>query len=305
LRYFWNFMKDLRVAAVCMRAAPSQVEKNLEKIRSLALEAAARGAQFVCFPELSVTGYILKEPSRAYEGMTWAQALDRLCAVAREARIVLMAGLIEGADDGKPFITQAVAGPEGLIGLYRKTHLSPMEKRVYQAGQEAVIFTYGATRFGLQLCYETHFPEISTVMALQGAHVLFLPHASPRGTAEEKVMSWFRHLPARAFDNGLFLVACNQVGHIKGGMTFPGAALVLGPDGRLLSRYAGEKEHILLADLKSQDLKGVKEHTMRYFLPHRRPELYKGILNGLIWPTPDPGDHPSGQDKKKGAKNTT
>ncbi len=57
---------------------------------------------------------------------------------------------------------------------------------------------------GLELCYESHFPEISTVLCLKGAEILFMPHASPRGDPDGKMKSWLRHLPSRAFDNGSF-----------------------------------------------------------------------------------------------------
>ncbi len=65
---------------------------------------------------------------------------------------------------------------------------------------------------GIQLCYDAHFPELSTRMAVNGADIIFMPHASPRGTPSQKLTSWLRHLTARAFDNGVFIVACNQNG---------------------------------------------------------------------------------------------
>ena len=67
------------------------------------------------------------------------------------------------------------------------------------------MFHEGDLTFGLELCYESHFPEISTVLCLKGAEILFMPHASPRGEPDEKMKSWLRHLPSRAFDNGVFV----------------------------------------------------------------------------------------------------
>jgi predicted amidohydrolase len=197
-------------------------------------------------------------------------------------RIVLMAGIVEVVDAGSlPYITQIIAGPNGLIGAYRKTHLGPTETATYRPGQKIDVFKTGKTTFGVQLCYEGHFPEISTQMALMGADMLFIPHASPRGAPEEKLESWMRHLPARAFDNGIFVIACNQVGACGGGLTFPGVAVIFGPDGRLLARYVGIREHILYADLRDESLQNVRRHRMRYFLPERRPLLYeKASLNG-------------------------
>jgi N-carbamoylputrescine amidase len=115
-------------------------------------------------------------------------------------------------------------------------------------------------------------------MALIGADILFVPHASPRGNPEEKLQSWLRHLEARAFDNGVFVLACNQVGKTEEGFWFPGVAVVLGPDGRVLAKYVGEEEKILFATLDAEMLHDVRLHRMKYFLPQRRPELYKRIL---------------------------
>jgi N-carbamoylputrescine amidase len=116
-------------------------------------------------------------------------------------------------------------------------------------------------------------------MALKGAEAIFMPHASPRGTPEEKTQSWLRHLPGRAFDNGLFVVACNQAGSTREGFTFPGVALALDPMGNLITRYAGEDEEMLIADLKRDQVKEVRGHRLRYFIPHRRPELYKRLTS--------------------------
>ncbi len=275
-------MDDLKVAVVCMDAIPGEAEKNLRKIRSFALEASANGADIVCFPELSVTGYILKHPHNAYAGIDSGRAIDRLTRLAQEARLLVIAGLIENSDGPRPFITQVIAGPYGLVGLHRKTHLSPPEKMAYLAGTEIEVYSYRNTTLGVQLCYEAHFPEISTIMALMGADIIFLPHASPRGTPSEKLKSWLRHLPARAFDNGFFLVACNQVGETDEGISSPGVALVLGPDGQILERYAGPDEKLIFARLEPEKLENLRQHRMKYFLPQRRPELYRGLVETTI-----------------------
>jgi N-carbamoylputrescine amidase len=271
-------MEDLRVAAVCMNAEPGEVNSNLTRMRAFATEASAEGAQIVCFPELCVTGYVLKNPDEVYRGLDPEEILKRLLHMAEETGLFLIAGLIQISSGQRPWITQIITGPEGLVGLHKKSHLSPAEKDNYQAGQEIKAFKCGNTTIGVALCYEAHFPEISTILALLGADILFFPHASPRGNPKDKSQSWLRHLPGRAFDNGAFVVACNQVGDTSKGFCFPGVALVLGPDGRVLAKYTGDEEKILFADLKAEELSNTREHRMKYFIPQRRPELYKRIV---------------------------
>ncbi len=272
-------MDDLRIAAVCMQCVPGEIESNLERVETMAQEASANGAGMICFPELCVTGYIQEGPEAIYGPEEMHEIAERLLSIAENSRIVLMAGLIEISNSGKPYIAHMVAGPEGRVGCYRKTHLGPTETMRYGQGESLDVFTFGKTRFGIELCYEGHFPEISTRMALKGADILFIPHASPRGEPEEKLESWMRHLPARAFDNGVFVVACNQVGDAGGRLVFPGVAVAFGPDGRVLAQYLGKAEYILYVDLRNQFLRDVRRHRMRYFLPGRRPALYRRKLS--------------------------
>ena len=116
-------MDALKVAAVCMNAEPGEVEKNLDRIQSFVLQASTEGADIVCFPELSATGYILKSPEDVYNGLDSGSVMERLGRIAQEAHLVIIAGLIEILPGAKPYITQLIAGPAGLVGLYRKTHL--------------------------------------------------------------------------------------------------------------------------------------------------------------------------------------
>jgi len=274
-------MDDIKIAAVCMHSIPGGIERNLARMESFVSKAAADSADIVCFPELSISGYLTTEPDRLYPASLYEEIVGRISDLASAAGLLILAGAIEVPSSGKPYITQVVAGPQGLLGCYRKTHLSPPEKDAYAAGQTLGLFHYGGVTFGLQLCYEAHFPELSTVMALGGADVVLMPHASPWGTPEEKLQSWLRHLPGRAFDNALFVVACNQVGTTPQGLSFPGVALCLSPAGRLIGRYTGAREDMLSVVLEGNALKNAREHRMGYFLPHRRPELYKGLLQAL------------------------
>jgi predicted amidohydrolase len=128
--------------------------------------------------------------------------------------------------------------------------------------------------FGIQLCYDAHFPELSTRMALNGADVIFIPHASPRGTPEDKYHSWLRHLKARAFDNSVFIVAVNQVGDNGNGLAFPGIAVAISPSGEVMDKKLCENEDMLVVELKEDLLTRVRSSFMHFFLPNRRKDLF-------------------------------
>jgi len=272
-------MHDLVVAAVCMHSEPGEVEKNLERMDSFVREASEKAAHAVLFPELSISGYTLKEPQKIYDLARSGRIVEKIVHMARDEKLIIMAGTVEILQEGRPHIMQVVAGPDGVLGLYRKTHLSPPEKEKYGEGESLDVFRAGDLTFGLELCYESHFPEISTALSLKGAEILFMPHASPRGAPDEKMKSWLRHLPSRAFDNGVFVVACNQVGTTKEGFTFPGVILALDPQGRVMESYAGNEEKMVFVELKAKVLEETRAHRMKYFIPHRRKDLYKDLIS--------------------------
>jgi N-carbamoylputrescine amidase len=199
--------------------------------------------------------------------------------MARESGIVILAGLLEKDADGRVFASQVVASEDGLLGVYRKCHLSPLEQKLYSPGDALPVFHFRGATFGIELCYDTHFPELSTLLTLRGAEILFCLHASPRGTPEEKQRSWMRHLSARAYDNAVFVVACNQTGGNNDGLEFPGLAFALNPSGEVIEEDISGDEGILIADLTAVELDHVRDNRMRYFFPNRRPELYAGLAS--------------------------
>jgi N-carbamoylputrescine amidase len=268
-------MHSLRIAAVVFNAPRNRTRENLERMEGWVAAARRAGAEIVCFPELNITGYGVDPGLREAAEFLPGEAGRRLLAMAARHQTIILAGLVEKEADGRVFASHLVAGPQGLLGVYRKLHIAPPEKNLFDAGQAAPVFEAAGVRFGIQLCYDAHFPELATRTALDGAELIFMPHASPRGTPEEKRDSWMRHLPARAFDNAVFVVACNQTGHNGAGLAFPGLAVVIGPDGRVIAAATDGQEGVLVADLDAERLAAVRSHPMRYFLPNRRPEIYR------------------------------
>ncbi|MFP4476329.1 MAG: nitrilase-related carbon-nitrogen hydrolase [Desulfatibacillaceae bacterium] len=269
---------DLRMAAVTMHCPVGCADRNLAALSAYAREAAAGGASLVCFPELALTGYAVREGSGIEPLAVPGPHTSALGDLARELGVILLAGAAVATDTGSMFASHLVAFTDGSIRQYKKVHLNPVETRLFREGNEVSIFDVGGMSFGIQLCYDAHFPELSQIMALAGADVLFMPHASPRGTPEEKLESWKRHLPARAFDNGVYVVAVNQCGDNGAGLSFPGLAVVFGPDGKVLRQKTDDLPGILYADLSSSLLEGVRGHSMRYFLPRRNPEAYDNCV---------------------------
>ena len=267
-------MQDIRIAAAVTHCPVGWLRRNLDSTRKWIEAAQRRHAALICFPELNLTGYSNLHAIRQIAQPIPGPVTDELSQLARSTDITVLAGMVEKDAQGRIFASHVVVKPDGEVGLYRKLHTAPPERPIYTPGNKIPLFETRGVKFGIQLCYDAHFPELSTCMALKGADIIFVPHASPRGTPDEKHNSWMRHLTARAYDNGLFIVACNQCGENRKGLRFPGNAVVIGPSGEIHKQSLGGKEGLLVVDLKAADLAHVREHKMRYFLPNRRPELY-------------------------------
>lgn len=267
-------MQDIRIAAMIFRSVSGDVRRNLDAMVNWIKVSKNEGAHLICFPELNITGYSnLEEIKNSAEPVPGPITQD-LSNLSKSQKIVILAGIVEKDEKDHIFSSHLVIKPDGFVGVYRKLHIAPPEQGIFTPGDTIPLFDARGVKFGIQLCYDAHFPELSTHMAIKGADLIFIPHASPRGTPEEKYRSWMRHLTARAFDNGLFVVACNQTGKNEKGLCFPGIAVIIGPSGKVIKKKLGNRESLVVVNLKSKDLDRVREHRMRYFLPNRRPELY-------------------------------
>lgn len=268
-------MKDLRIAAVVCRAPAGKIDRNIDRTIHWTEKAKQSGASLVCFPELNITGYFNHEDIAAIALSTDDPAIRRLSDEAKHSNMIILAGMAERNPAGHPFASHCVFWPTGEISVYRKLHLAPNEKPFFTAGDTIPTFHAPQADFGIQLCYDGHFPELSTAMTARKVQIIFMPHASPRGEPDAKHQSWMRHLPARAYDNGIFIVAVNQLGTNGKGLTFPGNAVILDPSGKIVDKRLADSEGLLVADLQAGAWHAVRSHPMRHFFPNRRPELYR------------------------------
>jgi len=267
-------MHDIRIAVVISYSPVGKIQHNLECVNKWVIKAAEKGASIICFPEMNITGYTTNEEIRRFAENIPGSISNQLVDLAVKKNIIILGGMAEKDEKGLIYASHIIAYPNKDFKVYRKLHIAPPEQAVLTKGDDIPLFETKQVRFGIQLCYDAHFPELSSQMALQGAEVIFIPHASPRGTPVEKYNSWIRHLVARAYDNSIFIVACNQTGKNKNGMQFPGVAIIIGPSGEIIKKDTSGIESIIIVDLKADAFNKVRNHKMRFFLPNRRADLY-------------------------------
>jgi predicted amidohydrolase len=198
-------MRDVRVAAAQITSKVGDIEGNLARHRDFVGQAATAGAEIVCFPELSLSGYPLKgdiphDLAQPVDGSIGAE----MARIADDFEITILAGILEKASSGALHNTHLIVVPKGRLETYRKTHVPTSEIARFRPGGELPVFGLSQAVMGVQICYDTHFPEVTTVQALAGAEIVFMPHASTGSeTREEKRARWLRYVPARAYDNGV------------------------------------------------------------------------------------------------------
>lgn len=210
--------------AVCQFAPNSSREENLERIAALTIEAAARGARLVVFPEYSSyfvdpMDETLAENAESLDG----EFVTTLTALAAEHGLVIVAGLAERAEDAAHVRNTVVAvRGDGILATYRKQHLydafGQTESDWVEAGEigEAATFEVAGIRFGLMTCYDLRFPEVARTLMDAGADALVVPAEWVRGPLKEH--HWTTLLAARAIENTAYVVAADHptpigVGH--------------------------------------------------------------------------------------------
>jgi len=301
-------VNPLRAAAVQFNHAAGDKAHNLDVIRAFAQQGHTKGVDLLVFPEMCITGYwhvrkLSRDKIEALaEPVPDGTCTQALLALAAETGMTIGAGLIEQTVDGALYNTYVVAMPDGSVARHRKLHCFISEHMASGDGHTIFDIPQGA-RVGVLTCYDNNIGENVRMTALMGAEVLLAPHqtggcntpsprlmgridralwdnrlADPEAIEAElrgpKGRDWLMHwLPARAHDNGLFLVFSNGVGPDDDEVR-TGNAMIIDPYGDILAETWRARDEMVVADLDPT----VREMcTGVRWIKSRRPELY-GML---------------------------
>jgi N-carbamoylputrescine amidase len=293
-----------RVGLVQMSATPDP-EKNLQRAIDRLHQAAAKGAQIVCLPELFQTQYFCQREDAALFDLAESipgPTTARLSDVAKQLKIVLIASLFERRAAGVYHNTAVMIDADGsLRGIYRKMHIpdDPLyyEKFYFTPGDLGFrAFDTQVGRVGTLVCWDQWYPEGARLTALQGAQVLFYPTAIGWHPAEKEQFgaaqydAWQTIQRAHAIANGVYVAVVNRVGFEEGdirgnkapgkGLEFWGGSFLADPFGRVIANASHDKEEILVGDV---DLRALEEIRRNWpFLRDRRIDAYAPITSRLI-----------------------
>lgn len=266
----------MKTALIQMRTVPEK-DENLRHARGLVREAAARGADIAVLPEMFCCEYqndAFSQNAEPAGGPVWRMLSD----AARENGLWLVGGTMPEAADGKLCNTAFVFDRQGRqAARHRKVHLFDIDVPGGQRFRESDTFTPGGeitvfqTEFGpmgLCVCFDIRFPELSRLMALEGAAVIFCPAAFNMTTGPAHWELLFR---GRAVENQLFTCGCAPARDTAGSYVSYGNSILVSPWGDVLGR-AGEEETIVFADLDLSENARVRRSLP--LLSARRTDLY-------------------------------
>ncbi len=302
-------MQKYRVGLVQMSCGPDP-DANLDKAADRVREAAREGANVVCLPELFRAQYFCQREQTSLFDLAEpipGPSTERLSAVAREEKVVVIASLFERRAAGLYHNTAAILQSDGtLAGLYRKMHIpdDPLyyEKFYFTPGDLGFrAFDTSVGKIGTLVCWDQWYPEGARITALQGANILFYPTAIGWHPAEKAEFgaaqydAWQTIQRAHAIANGIYVAAVNRVGiehgdvrgdRVEGpGLEFWGGSFLADPFGRVIAKARYDAEDILIGEVDPVLLEDTRRNWP--FLRDRRIDAYSPIVNRFI-DTPGP-----------------
>lgn len=249
-------------------------EKNLEKVVN-ALEGV--DAELMVLPEFFATGYqfiSMDEVAHLAEKVPGGETTETLAELSKKHGMYMVAGLPE--KDGELFYNSAVmTGPEGFLGVYRKTHLFFEESLWFTPGNTGFkVFQSDIGAIGIMICFDWYFPEAMRALALQGAQVvahpanLVLPHCPAA-------------MPIRCLENRVYAVTANRTGteQRKDGppLAFIGMSQIVAPDSTIVARAPGSDTSIMVEEIDLEKALNKAINPYNDLFKDRRPENYQII----------------------------
>jgi len=275
--------KKFRAALVQMK---SSVDKNKNLSYSLKLigRAAQKKVQLICFPEFQMAYSPAEQKPETLHEIAEKINGDFISALSNSAKknkINVVATIYEiintNKQNQKVFDTAVIINERGKIqSVYRKIHLYDAlgfkESKKLLAGNIIEKPTRTSVgNLGLQICYDMRFPEISRILTVNGANILVSPSAWVDGFMKQE--HWEIMLKSRAIENGVYVIAPNQLGNI-----YCGHSMVIEPFGATLIDL-GNREGMEILDIDNSRI-----DTVRRTLPlleNRRTDVYKNYIRAF------------------------
>jgi beta-ureidopropionase len=260
-------------------------ESMIDKHEEAAREAAAQGAEVMCFQELFYGPYFCQVQEAEYysytESIPDGPTTQRFQSIAKELGMVMVLPMYEVEQTGLYYNTAAVVDADGrYLGKYRKQHIPQVkgfwEKFYFTPGTGGYpVFETAVGKVGVYICYDRHFPEGWRCLGLNGAEIVFNPSATHRGLSE---YLWRLEQPAAAVANMYYVGAINRVGiEPLGENDFYGQSYFVDPRGQFVGDTGDPyKPELIVRELDLDKIREVRNGWQ--FYRDRRPDAYHELV---------------------------
>ncbi|MGV3589388.1 MAG: nitrilase family protein [Adhaeribacter sp.] len=300
-------MEKLKIATAQFENKSNDKAYNLNIIEDLSRQSAQAGAQVISFHECSVTGYTFARPLSKAQMLEVAEfipdgpSVKRLTEIARRHDIVVLAGLFEKDEADKIYKGYVCVDKNGLVAKYRKLH--PFINPNITPGDSYCVFDLFGWKCGILICYDNNIIENVRATNLLGADIIFTPHVTMctpstrpgAGFVEPKLWEnrendptslrlefdgmkgrdWLlKWLPARAYDNGIYVVFSNPIG-MDDDQLKNGCSMIIDPFGDVIAECRKLDNDIAIATMVPEKLKDAGGYRYK---KARRPDLYGDII---------------------------
>ena len=261
-----------RAAAVQTMAKLGDVEYNLDLSERLVMETVKQGANVVVLPECMNSGYLFDSPEHARK---LAEPLDGrfvsgLSAICQREGIYIASGITEwDAEQEKVFNSGVLLNGSGEIILhYQKQFLATHDQRWFDVGQKGCpVVDTELGRLGLLICFDGRMPEIARCLALNGADVLL---DMANFFALDQAEMWG---PARAYENGIWLVAATKAGYERS-IYYPGGSMIVDPRGQVRANLPDDTHGVIVEDIFPEEARDKSMYGRNDRFEDRRPDAY-------------------------------
>ncbi|MGZ8887127.1 MAG: carbon-nitrogen hydrolase family protein [Nitrososphaeraceae archaeon] len=268
--------KKFLAAIVQMKSSINKQDNLIESLKYIK-EAADRQADYIFFPEFqmafSSNTQTLDELYKTAETLSDSKFIKRLCQYSKNYKIGIVGTFFEKnpyKKDKRVFDTAFSTDKNGkIVSVYRKLHLYDAfgfkESLKFSRGDKIPkLITTPIGKMGLMICYDIRFPELSRILTVNGSNIIVIPSGWIHGIMKEE--HWITMLKARAMENGVYVIAPNQVGNI-----FCGRSMIVDPLGSILTDL-GDKIGVEIVGIQRERIDQIRKTLP--LLKNRRTDIY-------------------------------
>ena len=254
--------------------------RTKENVRAAKSMLAGVDDATVVLPELFNTGYVFRsiEEVRDLAETATGFTVTELKKVALAQRLNLIFGFAE-VKNRKYYNSSVLITSKGTTHVYQKAHLFDREKLFFQPGAGMFkAYPVEGAKIGMMICFDWFFPEVTRVLALDGAQVICQP--------ANLVLPWCQDaMRTRSIENRVFSVTANRIGMEKRGnisLTFTGKSQVISPKGEVLASATERSESLKVVEVDVAEALDKHVTPNNDLFKDRRVNLYKPILRKVV-----------------------